>query len=89
MVDKRNVLDLILTMSPSQFIDSNEGSKSNDCQGTADMIYHKTFLYPVFSYSGNKYMNGYHYNKWNQQPKFKSWSKLFAFYFLLIPFGKA
>ena len=33
--------------------------------------------------------NSYHHGKWNQQPKFKFWTKLFAFNFALMPLGHA
>ena len=32
--------------------------------------------------------NSYRHRKWNQQPEFKSWTKLCAFHFVLIPLKK-
>ena len=33
--------------------------------------------------------NDYSHRKWNRRHEFKSWTKLFAFPFVLMPFGKA
>ena len=36
----------------------------------------------------NAWCNGYHLRKWTQRPKFKPWTKLFAFHFRAITLGK-
>ena len=55
------------------------GTKLNDC----DKLKRKKF---IFLYQGAH--NNYQHKKWTQLPKFKTWTRLFAFHITLIPLEK-